>query len=387
MKRNWSFSREEIPLKMLPSGHRLTAPVLRLIGEGGLKCYIQANTHGGEIAGNGAIFELLKKLTSYDIYGTIVIVPHCNPVSLNTQIDDAQIGVYDAATGQNWNRLFRLPVASTSLDWRLDLATFTAKHLDHSWENIKIAYRAEIGNALDRLEEKSGRRGMDYRTYFALQLQRLSFDADFILDLHTGDIAPRYLYAPSYALPSAIYFQIPHVLSMPNRFGGAFDEVNFCTWWMLLEELQAAGRTDIHLDVESYTVELGSLLAIDEENMQRDADRILNYLQHKKLISGNPILPKETIYCSDIEDYVSYAAPTSGLVIFPHPPGSFLKKGQIAGQILTMKNFHSVENPEQAMTPITILEDGILLTRRCSPIVFEGQELFKTMTNYKRIAQ
>ena len=109
MSRNWSFRREEIALKMLPSGHRLTAPVLRLRGKGDKKCYIQANNHGGEIAGNGAIFSLLTKITSYDIYGTIIIVPHCNPVSLNTQIDDAQIGVYDAATGKNWNRLFQLP--------------------------------------------------------------------------------------------------------------------------------------------------------------------------------------------------------------------------------------------------------------------------------------
>ncbi len=50
-----------------------------------------------------------KDLDSYDIYGTKVIVPHCNPISLNNQIDHEQHGVYDAATGQNWNRLFKVP--------------------------------------------------------------------------------------------------------------------------------------------------------------------------------------------------------------------------------------------------------------------------------------
>ncbi len=252
---------------MLPSGHRLTAPVLRLQGDGSQKCYIQANNHGGEIAGNGAIFSLLQKMSSYDIYGTITIVPNCNPVSLNTQIDDSQIGVYDASTGQNWNRLFQLPVAPTSLDWRMELGSFAGKHRESSWEDIKTSFRTEIRLSLDRLEKASSIRGMDYRTHFALQLQRLSYDADYVLDLHTGDIAPRYLYAPSYTLPSAVYFHIPHVLSMPNRFGGAFDEVNFCPWWMLIEELQAAGRTDIQLDVESYTVELGSLETIDPPRM------------------------------------------------------------------------------------------------------------------------
>jgi predicted deacylase len=360
--------------------------LLRLQGQGNLKCYIQANTHGGEIAGNGAIFSLLKKLPSYDIHGTIIIVPHCNPVSINMQIDDAQIGVYDAATGQNWNRMFQIPAATTSLDWRIDLAAFVGQHREDSWDRIKAAFRSEIKAALNRLEESSSVRGMDYRVHFALQLQKLSYDADFVMDLHTGDLAPRYLYSPAYALSSAIYFQIPNVLSMPNHFGGAFDEVNFCPWWMLLEELHAAGRTDIQLDVESYTVELGSLLSIDFDNMEKDAERILNYLKHKKMISGNAVLPKEPIYCSDMKDYVSYCAPASGLLIFPHQPGAFMKKGEIAGEILTMKNFEEIEKPERALTPIPLLEDGILITRRCSPIVYEGQELFKTMTHYKRIA-
>jgi predicted deacylase len=227
---------------------------------------------------------------------------------------------------------------------------------------------------------------MDYRTHFALQLQRLSFDADFVLDLHTGDTAPRYLYAPAYALKSAIYFDIPHVLSMHNHFGGAFDEVNFCAWWMLLDALQAAGRNDIQLDVESYTVELGSLVTIDRSEMDRDADRILNYLRHMKMISGDPLLPSGPIQCCATKDYIAYFAPASGLLIFPHEPGTLLKKGQTAGHVLTMRNFRNIDQPDEAITPVIMLEDGILITRRCSPIVFEGQELFKIMTNFKRIA-
>ena len=155
---------------------------------------------------------------------------------------------------------------------------------------------------------------------------------------------------------------------------------------MLWEGLQAAGRTDIELDVESYTVELGSIEAIDPMEMDRDADRILNYLKHKKMISGDASLPSEAIQCCDMKDYITYFAPTSGLVIFPHEPGALLKKGQTVGQVLTMRNFHDIDKPDEAITPILMREDGILITRRCSPIVFEGQELFKIMTNFKRIA-
>lgn len=385
MSPNWVFRREEIDLKKLPSGHRLTAPVLRLEGQGPLKCYVQANIHGGEIAGNGAIFSLLRKLISYDIYGTIVIVPHCNPVSLNTRIDDSQIGVYDAVTGQNWNRMFQLPVLRGAGAWQLDARAFAAAHRDASWTHIKTAYRAAIADALERLQTHASVRGMDYRTRFALQLQRLSFDADFVLDLHTGDIAPRYLYAPEYARTSAPFFHIPHVLFMQNEFGGSFDEVNYCPWWTLLEELQSLGRADIELDVEAYTVELGSLETISARDMDRDADRILNYLQHKGMVSGTAKPPAEKLYSCRIESYVSYCAPASGLAVIDLAPGTHLRTGQKLGYILSMHNFKDISRPEEALTPITAREDGILITRARSPIVFEGQVLFKCMTQYSEL--
>ena len=385
MARNWSFTRDEIPLKALPSGHRLSAPVFRLQGPGPLKCYIQANNHGGEIAGNGAIFALLEQLQSYDIYGTIVIVPHCNPVSLNTRIDDSQIGVYDAATGQNWNRLFQLPVSRGPSEWQLDVRLFAAGHRGDSWPEIKSAYRRGIGAALERLRSSASVRGLDYRTHFALALQGLSMDADFVLDLHTGDIAPRYLYAPEYARTSAPWFHIPHVLFMQNEFGGSFDEVNFCPWWTLLEEMRALGRADIDLDVEAYTVELGSLETIRAEDMEKDALRILNYLRHKGMVAGAAQPPGEPLYACRIQDYLSYCAPASGLAVIDIPPGTHLAAGQELGYILSMRNLKNMDHLEEAQTPLYVQEDGILITRFRSPIVFEGQVLFKCMTRISRL--
>jgi predicted deacylase len=226
---------------------------------------------------------------------------------------------------------------------------------------------------------------MDYRTLFALKLQGLSFDADFVLDLHTGDLAPHYLYAPEYAWKSAPYFHIPHILLMQNQFAGAFDEVNFCAWWTLVEELKALGRTDIHPDVEAYTVELGSLEIIRPEEMERDADRILNFLRHKGMVSGEAKPPAETLYACHIQDYLSYCAPASGLAVIDLAPGAHLKAGQQLGYILTMRNYRSMDHPEQALTPVLVREDGILITRSRSPIVFEGQVLFKCMTRFSSL--
>src|SRR5207244_8183606 len=100
------------------------------------------------------------------------------------------------------------------------------------------------------------------------------------------------------------------------------DEVNFSPWMTLLEELASLGRADVSLDVESYTVELGSLERINPQEMIEDARRILNYLQHKKMVSGEPSLPQEQIYCCTMEDYISYVSPASGLAVIDHPPGT-----------------------------------------------------------------
>jgi len=274
----------------------------------------------------------------------------------------------------------------TSGGWRLDVRDFARKRSDQSWEEIKTAYRNEIGGALQRWRNVSSARGMDYRTHFALQLQSLSYDADFVLDLHTGDTAPLYLYAPEYALKSAIYFGIPHVLAMGYDFGGSFDEVNYYPWLLLQKELASLGR-NIDLDVEAYTVELGSLVTIQPDAMERDGNRILNYLQHKGLVSGEPSKPSETIYCSNISDYLAYCSPASGLAVIHHPPGSKFVSGQQIGYILTMRNFQNIERPEEAQTPLRVNEDGILITRRLSPIVFEGEVLFKLMTRYRILSE
>jgi hypothetical protein len=377
---NWTYERSEIALRTLPSGHTLTAPVFTLRGDGQKKCYIQANNHGGEIAGNGAIFALLTTLRSYDIYGTIIIVPHCNPISLNNQIDHEQHGVCDAATGQNWNRIFKLPADRKGAEWRVNINEFARLRSRDPWKDIKREFRREIGLALDRWRKDASRHGLEYNTHVALALQTLSHDADSVLDLHTGDIAPRYLYAPEYTVKSAPYFHIPHVLFMKNEFGGAFDEVNFSPWMTLMEELQSLGRNDIELDVEAYTVELGSLERIDPQEMEQDADRILNYLKHKRIVSGEPALPQHPVHTCVMEHFVSYAAPASGLMVIAHPPGTMLKAGEEIGYILTMRNF-DMDSSDKAKTPIRVLEDSILITRRMSPVVFQGQVIFKVMTH------
>ena len=84
--------------------------------------------------------------------------------------------------------------------------------------------------------------GADARLEFALAIQRMAVDADLVLDLHTGDRAPRYLYSPEGSVAAARAFGLPFVLEVPARFGGALDEASFVPWQDLADAFRRLGR-------------------------------------------------------------------------------------------------------------------------------------------------
>src|SRR5512142_666071 len=100
---NWE--RREIVLRTTPTGHALTAPVFVCRGRNEHPlAYLQANVHGAELQGNAAILALFDLLEKENPRGTLVLVPRVNPVGANQQFGDWVPGVYDVATGQNFNR-------------------------------------------------------------------------------------------------------------------------------------------------------------------------------------------------------------------------------------------------------------------------------------------
>ncbi|HEY5609678.1 MAG TPA: succinylglutamate desuccinylase/aspartoacylase family protein, partial [Thermoanaerobaculia bacterium] len=194
-------------------------------------------------------------------------------------------------------------------------------------------------------------------------------------------IAPRYLYAFQAELNNAIYLNSPHTLVMEDqRFGGAADEAHFVPWALLRDELARAGRkTDV--EVESYTVELGDLERLDAVEARRDAENLANYLRHHGVLSGAPEVPKMTRRACRISDYVVFNATRSGLTLFRKQPGETIRAGEVVAEIVSMRSIDSFDAIERAATPVVASVDGVLVTRHRSPVVMEGTELFKLMTN------
>ncbi len=390
MSRTGTWRREEIVV-----GERTTADAVVVkswvyeSARPGPSVYIQANVHGSEIAGVGAIFELFRILAGEKIRGTLRIVPHANPWSVNERVGEYTQGVYDVATGRNWNRSYRLLAEITkgrgrAAAGRIDVKAFARANRRASWPKIRSSYRALLVRALEAARLESAAWHLALPDRLALALQSWAVCADLVLDLHTGDTAPHYLYYPAYARPLALEFGIPFLLEIGNDFGGALDESVFCPWFSLMEALEREGKTLVP-DVAGFTVELGSMDRIEPIQMRADAERIAGVLRLVGLLGrGGESTPRPpAFFTSAIADYRSFQAERGGLLITDVAPGTPVLAGERIGSLLHLGDLEDPRRPESARHEVTSPSDGILLLWHASRIIRQGDRLCSIMTNVR----
>lgn len=364
-------SKEVMHVGEMASGVQLTVPVYRLKGANSEapSVYIQANMHGAEVQGNAVIFQLLERLKNIDIQGDITLVPYANPVGCNHKNGEYTLGRFDPITGVNWNRMYH---------YNPDLiAKFAQQHVDSDNSTIQSAFEQLM---LDDIDQQ-----LDHNIYgittgqrIAYQLQRLAHQADLVLDLHTGPISSKHLYCPDYVKESASYFNIPHVLFIPNGFDGALDEATFCPWWTLQDLFVSEGKNFAH-QKESFTVELGSQEQIDLNEAQEDADGILCYLQYKNVVKSPYAQPaKMTRYACFLKDYKAFYSPMGGMVDYLAEFGKPLPAGEPLARILRMDNYGDGD----PLHNIALDHEVLPILHFASASVNQGTELYKVFTNF-----
>lgn len=367
------ITQEDIQVGEIANGLPLTIPVYRIKGDDtGPKVYIQANMHGAEVQGNAVIYQLLEQLKDMHLTSDITLVPYANPIGCNQKSGEFTLGRFDTITGTNWNRMYQ--------DNSHLVNEFANKHLDSDIETIKSKFRQALISEVDKILDgpayaiTTGKR-------IALNLQKLAHQADIVLDLHTGPISSKHLYCPEYAKSSASYFDIPHVLMIPNDFDGAMDEANFCPWWNLTETLATLGK-DFPVAVEAFTVELGSQELIDLKEAKHDANSILSYLTYKEAFTDSEHRPKSmSRYVCQLKDYIAFYAPMGGMIEYLAPLGSHIKAGDPIANILRMERYLS----EQPLQSISFDQDAITILHFASASVNQGTELYKFFTNYQKL--
>lgn len=379
------WERRDVVVRTNATGHELTAPVFVAHGrQGRPHAYVQANVHGGELQGNAAILALLELLEEEPLRGTVTLVPRVNPVSANQQVGDYVAGVYDLQTGNNFNRGYLYltgPSRAASAACYVDVDSFAAAHQSSPVGDVREAFRESLKAALDAVEEEGRAWGVDSRLEFALAVQRLAVDADLVLDLHTGDRAPRYLYAPEKSVAAARAFGFPFVLEVPPRFGGALDEASFVPWHDLSDAFARLGRTDVPRLVDGFTVELGSMNAFSLEDGREDARRIASALRHYGVLDGEPDEPPGRLTACAIGDYRSVHAPVGGLVDAAVEPGTPVKEGDVVVRLADPSRCRTLPpRVTDAVEEVRAPQDGVVLLFHAFSSVPKGARLFSMMT-------
>lgn len=366
------FSKEYLIVAQNASGRNLNVPVYRFKSDKpGPKVYVQSSIHGAEVQGNVVIYHLIQRLKSLPLCGEIVLVPNCNPVGSNLKSGEYTLGRFDPVNGQNWNRAYHYDEKS--------LQDFIARvEPSVNIAELKQEFRAHIKRSID--EKLANPWGAGLAQQLNLKLQRFAFDADIVLDLHNGPVSTRHIYVPEYAKASARFFNIPHVLLIPNVFAGALDEATFCPWWTLQTALQSRfPERQWAFNVEAFTMEMGSQEVIDFAAGQDDAESILAYLSYKQCFEHTVAEPTTMDrYACYLHDYKILFSQQGGIVEYCAKPGDKVARNGLMAKVL---NVDELEN-ERAVETITAPCDLIPILHFPSASVLGGTQLYKCLTNY-----
>ena len=366
------FNKEYLVVAQNASGRNLNVPVYRFKSDlPGPKVYVQSSIHGAEVQGNVVIYHLIQALQSAPLKGEIILVPNCNPVGSNLKSGEYTLGRFDPVNGQNWNRAYHfdqglLDSFVEQVQPNTDMTALKTQFRDHIKQGIDAVLASEWGVGLaQRLN---------------LKLQRFAFDADIVLDLHNGPVSTRHIYVPEYARESAKFFNIPHVILIPNKFAGALDEATFCPWWTLSELLQQKyPDRQWQFGVEAFTVEMGSQEVIDFNAGEHDARSILSYLSAKGCFS-EPLFTPDVMqrHAVFLRDYKTLFSQQGGIVEYLAKPGQMVKKHELLARVL---NIDELED-ERAVSEISAPCNLIPILHFPSASVLGGTQLYKCFTHY-----
>ncbi|WJG10331.1 succinylglutamate desuccinylase/aspartoacylase family protein [Aliiglaciecola sp. LCG003] len=365
------FSKEYLVVAQNASGRNMNVPLYRFKGsQPGPKVYIQSSIHGAEVQGNVVIYHLIQILKTQQIFGEITLVPNCNPVGTNIKAGEYTLGRFDPVNGTNWNRGYYFDSELVE-QFALTVAD------DEPLAAMKDRFRQAIKQKID--ERLNSTWGLGLAQQLNLKLQQLAFDADIVIDIHNGPVSTRHIYVPEYAKASASLFNIPHVILIPNKFAGALDEATFCHWWTLQKLLACKTGVDVDLNVEAFTLEMGSQEVIDFDEGKYDASSILSYLNAKHCLVEADYQPKNMQRVAvTLENYKILYTRQGGIVEYMAKPGSYLKEGQPLAKIL---NVDELEN-ERATETITAPCDLIPILHFPSASVLSGTQLYKCFTHF-----
>lgn len=294
------------------------------------KVYIQTGLHADELPGMMVVHHLRQRLEALDaegaITGEIVLVPLANPIGLNQHLMYAHLGRFELNTGENFNRHYP--------DFAAELIDTLSPQLGPDAEHNQHLIRQALGQWLMAQQPKTELQAL------RLQLLRLAFDADVVLDLHCDFEAAMHIYIEEPyvhrddAQALARYLGAETVLyAQGSGSGQCFDECLSGLWWRLAQRLSA--DTPIPLACLTSTIELRGQTDVGGQWARQDAQQLAHYLCHLGVISGQaPEPPAARCAPTPLAGVQTLRAPHAGVIDYHLAPGTPVRVGEVIATVV-----------------------------------------------------
>lgn len=327
---------------------------------GGEKIYIQSSLHADELPGMLVAWHLRRKLAALEqagkVRGEIVLVPVANPIGLNQQMNGHMLGRFELNSSQNFNRQF------------LDFAPLLGPRIEGKLTGDAIVNRDLIRGTMGEIlaEQQPTTELASQR----IALQRLSYDADVVLDLHCDSEAAMHLYTNpdtwDQVEPLARYIGAQASLLALNSVGNPFDEVHSFCWSALREQFGA--QHPIPYGTVSVTVELRGQPDVSHELNEADADAIIAFLTHRGVIDGTaPAMPPLAHPATPLAGAEPIDAPVSGVIAFRVPVGARIEAGDAIADV--------IDPIADTVTTVRAKTSGVLYARHIARFATAGMTI------------
>jgi len=299
--------------------------------DSGLKIYIQASLHAEELPGMLAAYHLRPLLERLDaaeqIQGEIVLVPMANPIGAAQRVQHKPAGRFELDSAENFNRFYP--------DFARHIADEVLPTLGKDAASNVALVRQAMGRYLAQWTPKTELHSLR-RT-----LLQLSFDADYVLDLHCDCEAVMHFYCEEACWgalePLAHYLQSRAILLAKHSGSSPFDECLSGVWWRLAEMIAARGLdAPLPQSCHSTTIELRGEAEVQHALAAQDAAAIADFLRRLGVLrdvlaapvpapacQATPLAGSETLY-----------ATSPGMVVFAVQPGAALKVGELVAEVI-----------------------------------------------------
>lgn len=323
------------------------------------KVYMQASLHADETPAMLAAALLRKKLERLESEGRlnaeIVLVPVANPIGLSQHVMGQFFGCFDLNSSANFNRGIVRPA---------DLAARLEGRLGRdAAENRKII-KAAMRETLD-----VRRPGTEFES-LRLVLQKLSCDADIVLDIHCSLEAVVHIYTTHAAWhrfdPLARHLQSKAQLLTDDTGLGLFIEWTNLMW----ADLKCRFGRDYALPEAAVAaiIELAGERDVSYPRAEQHAQAIIAYLATQGAIDDcAPALPPLLHPATRQSASEHLCAPASGILVYRAEIGDIIRAGDPVCDIL--------DPITGACTTLASRSQGMFYMRRAIRFVTAGAEI------------